>query len=492
MKVHPCLSTVFILLPIACRGNRGDTSHRAVAFETVEYPFAERRIDKAESGGSDLYAEDFHTSEEYMHKTLDGGVAEEEGGSEETGSLIEEETAHHLKPKKVPKQKKHHKRKKITKGPKAEKAPKKGKHKGKKEPKTISPMPTITPRPTSSPTLSPYPSVTPSPSQSPTLTPKPSVSPSPSSPPNVSPDPIATPIPAVSDKIAETVKRPIDEDAESEEANEPQERMNKFAILYELKANMNQPENDDYDEAAYDTSQYLDNFVKTYYDDIDEVIFLGTGMTIWNEPSPLVVDFDAVSYFNRSAVPTTTELDGLIWNAFSSESTRYIEYLKDNLNSTNPLSETNSIKFAPYWTALATQKAEAVQEAPVESSNTAIIAPLVAIGATLVVIAALLVFVRHGRRTAAVEEDDDDYRRKSGNLHVLNGRAEEDTLILDDQSVGGNSHKSYVLSTLEGEDGELVDQSPADVMKALNLTSALSDVDLDDDTDGEEGRSAEI
>jgi hypothetical protein len=458
-------------------------------FETVGHPFEERKMEEVKNV-SDPYAEDFPSIETYLEEIFpteppgDDVDGDEESSSQTQGetlleTLIEEETGHQMRHKNH----QNHKKRKSTKVAKAKKAGKgtKAKKAKKKDTKTISPMPTMTPRPTSSPTASPYPTVSPFPSQSPTVTPRPSVPPSPSSSPIVSPNPTL----AGSDEAAETFKRPLVVVAKSE----PEERTNKFAIWYELEANANQPENGDYDETAYETSQYLDNSIKTYYDDFVEVIFVGAGITIWNEPSPLVVDFDAVSYFNGSSVPTTTELDGVIWNAFSSATARYIDHLKYNLDSTNPLSKTKSIKFAPYWTALASQKEKAAQASSVETSNsdTATTVSLVAVGATLVVVGGLLIVVRHRKMTAAVNDDDDDYSRRSGNLHVKNGRIEEDTLILDDQSVGGNTHKSYVVSALDGDDGELVDQSPADVMKALNLTSALTDVDLGDDAEGEGG-----
>jgi hypothetical protein len=201
-----------------------------------------------------------------------------------------------------------------------------------------------------------------------------------------------------------------------------------------------------------------------------------------------------------ASFPSQDQLDGVIAIAFTSGSDSYIAFLKSNLPQPNPFSSTKSIEYSTYWEALATQKSQAASDEQTDTSNPSkIYAPIVAIAGTLILVAGIFIVVRERKRRHETSRVNNNRWDETGaNLHLTSRKelVEEDTVILDEPSPTGGEH-SYIprerefgsLSPVEevdfaSDDGAVVmgdssEPSPSEVMREMNLSSALEDVDLD-------------
>ena len=252
---------------------------------------------------------------------------------------------------------------KESKSPKGTKAPKHFRKRPrveheKKTKGTI--MPTVSSAPSSMPSISNQPSISAAPSSSPTVSAMPSVSSSPSSTPTESLMPTVSAAPSstpVMMSVGATEPSSVVPEASSSSPAPMIEMMTKYALRYALD-NDTDPTGDEFFALSKVTGWYLGNHTLNHYSDNDSVTFLKTDITSYYEPSPLVIDYDAMSCFDLSntyPVPSNDELNGVIAFAFTARADQYLVFLQNHLNSSNPFSSVTSIDYSTYWDALVSQ-----------------------------------------------------------------------------------------------------------------------------------------
>ena len=473
--------SLLILKAVAdCEGARGVSSRRAAEFNLEGNGLYNGSDGAARDENADeiLHMNQFPFSQENI---LDVSLA---GGNEDAGARNDGKRQRSKRPKTTKAPKKLVKRAIIKKFPKG------------------TPMPTVSTAPSSIPTISNQPSVSAAPSTEPTVSNQPSISSSPSySPtastmPSVSVRPTSPPV----EEAALSVTEPLASTNIPAAPPSPVERValiNKFALRYQLEEYAGYPTTDQYSDLSNATSWYINNHLTDYFENVEDVIFLDAEVTSYYEPSPLVIDYDSVSHFDSmSRFPTQDQLDGVTAYVFTTQSNDYVEFLRTNMHSESPFSKTTSVDYSTYWEALADQNpTKAVVEQPVESSNTStkIVAPVLAIAGTIIVIAGIFVVVRERRRRQESSRVNNNRWDENGaHLHMPNETVEENTVILD----GSYSDHSCVPNTADPRlspvhevdssdaDDVMPEQSPSDVMREMNLSSALEDVDLNSETGG--------
>jgi hypothetical protein len=412
---------------------------------------------------------------------------------------------------------------KRSKSPKSTKAPKIDRKRAREEKHHKkgtkgTPMPTVSSAPSSMPSISNQPSISVAPSSYPTVSPMPSVSSSPSSTPTDSPMPTVSGAPTSTPVVISAgAPEPSSEVSEASspsavisEAKSPSpapmiEVLTKFALLYAL--------NDDADPTTSDlfalskvTGWYLGNHTMNHYSNIDSVTFLKTEITSYYEPSPLVIDYDAMSCFDEFdtyPIPTNDELNGVIAFAFTARADQYLAFLKSHLDSSNPFSSVTFIDYSTYWDALVSQTSTVASPSnePIDEGNSnskEIFAPIIAIAGTVIVVACAFIVARQRkRRNDASRVNANRWDESGANLHMSKKlKAEDDMVVLDDQAPSGeHSFRPSIRATLSPVDevdsddgalvmGEMPETSPSEVMREMDLSSALEDVDLDNDTTG--------
>jgi len=438
---------------------------------------------REEGGYEILHQVDFATHEDAIQSVLEGG--DEEGRDEDTKSSKESKGRYHP-----------HKRGKALKVKKRANF--------KKSKGTI--MPSVSSMPSSMPSISNQPTVSAAPSTMPTVSNQPSISRSPSSTPtitsmpSVSAEPTGPPVVASATDVPEPTVLVIRTDPPT-----PVERitiLNKFALRYQLEEDPN-PTSADYFALSKVTGWYIGNHSEAFYDDIDQVIFIDADITSYFEPSLLVMDYDSMSYFAQHAsFPTIEQQDRVIATSFTSEGDQYVAFLKSNLSPANPFSRTKSIDYATYWEALGSQSNKVTKDEPMESNDSSakIVAPIVAISGTIILLVGIFVVAREWKRQNDASRVNIGRWDESGaNLHMMNKPTvedddddEEDTVILDEPTTpavhsyipsqresGSLSPVVEVDSSDAGDFGEALGRSPSDVMREMNLSSALEDIDLD-------------
>ncbi len=278
------------------------------------------------------------------------------------------------------------------------------------------------------------------------------------------------------------------------------EVLTKFALRYDLDDDTD-PTSDDYFALSKVTGWYLGNHTLNHYSNLDSVTFLKTDITSYYEPSPLIVDYDAMSCFdelNTYPIPSNDELNGVIAFAFTARADQYIIFLKNHLASSNPFSSVTSIDYSTYWDALVSQSNTDTVAEPFDAGNSnakKIYAPIIAIAGTVIVVAVIFIAARERKRRNDTSRVNDNRWDESGaNLHVSKmPKAEEDMVVLDDESPPGeHSFRPSLqgsLSTVDevdSQDGAVAmgETSPSDVMREMDLSSALEDVDLDNESKG--------